>query len=373
MRFKKSSILALFSVFAFTISFAVNVQMQEKPLSLAQVLTGLQSQSGGLTMAQKNEFITERVSQRGTTFRLTPQIESELRQAGASLALINAIRQKSPRVTPTPLGNNTVEKPDASFEDIWVEQGITENGEKGMRIYATFSVSNLKDVSSDIVYRFQREGKFIKGGSTGFRTKSGELSTRRLLKPSYTSTVYTELTAFIPYKEFNLTAGTYPMKLDADVIKRDGTLVKHLILKDITVDIPSSNKISGDVEFEKMWVDYDVREGNKLGMRIHVKMRLKGMKDQSVMLAVYFDKQDGTKLTGLTTQYRSKGGQTAVYRRLKPGYDTTIYNDLQVFIPYSEFNLPAGQYNLRMHGDIIYPEGGLIAHLNYYPFRYSKK
>ena len=237
----------------------------------------------------------------------------------------------------------------------------------------------MKDVSSDIVYRFQRNGQWIKGTADAYSTKSGELSVRRLLKPNYTSTVYTELAAFIPYKEFNLPAGTYPMKMDADVIKRDGTMVKHLTLKDITVEIPrptlanNNKKITGEVEFEKMWVDYDVREKNQLGMRIHVKMRMKGMKGESMMLAIYFDKQDGTKLTGRTSTYRSKSGQTAVYRSLKPGYDTTVYNDLQVFIPYSEFSLGPGDYNLRMHGDIIYPQGGLIAHLNYYPFRYSKK
>ena len=139
MRTKRSSfksILTLFSVIAFAFALTVNVRTQDKPLSLAQVLTGLQSQSGGLTMAQKNEFITQRVRQRGITFRLTTQIENELRQAGASFSLISAIRQKSPQVRPTP--TNTIEKPNAEFEDIWVEQDITENGEKGMRIYATF-------------------------------------------------------------------------------------------------------------------------------------------------------------------------------------------------------------------------------------------
>jgi len=83
------------------------------------ILIALRSKKA--TLAQKNEILTEAVKQRGITFTLTPQIESELRNNGASVELIEAIQQKSPKppvvstpkpsLTPTP----TPTPPDAAF------------------------------------------------------------------------------------------------------------------------------------------------------------------------------------------------------------------------------------------------------------------
>ena len=94
---------------------AVHISLaQVKPLTLAQVMTGLQSQSGGFTLLEKNTFITKNVREKGVTFRLTPEIEKELRTIGASDNLISAIRTKSSRTTTT-----TSAKPNVTYERVW--------------------------------------------------------------------------------------------------------------------------------------------------------------------------------------------------------------------------------------------------------------
>lgn len=125
-------------------------------------------------------------------------------------------------------------------------------------------------------------------------------------------------------------------------------------------------------EFEKMWVDYNVTENGRLGMRIHVKFTVKNMKDEDSYLAIYFEKADGTELKTTNKKFAAKDGQVAVYRSLKPGYDETIYKDLDVFMPYDEFQLSRGKYNLKMDADVIYENGDLVEHLNYYEFQYEK-
>jgi formylglycine-generating enzyme required for sulfatase activity len=81
---------------------------QEAPLTLAQILTGLQTQgrtAENRTLVARNQYIARRVRERGVTFRLTEEFESEIRRAGASEELIKAIRENSPpapRPTPTP-------------------------------------------------------------------------------------------------------------------------------------------------------------------------------------------------------------------------------------------------------------------------------
>jgi hypothetical protein len=96
------------------------------------------------------------------------------------------------------------------------------------------------------------------------------------------------------------------------------------------------------------------------------------MKDIDSYLAVYFEKEDGEKLYTNNKTYRSKDGQVAVYKTLKPAYDDTVYEDAQVFIPYEEFNLDSGKYTLKMDVDVIYENGDLVEHMKFEEFEYTE-
>lgn len=126
-------------------------------------------------------------------------------------------------------------------------------------------------------------------------------------------------------------------------------------------------------EFEKIWVDYNVKENGRLGMRVHVKFSVFNMKDVDSNLTLYFEKSDGTKLTTTNTKFSSKDGQVAVSRALKPGYDDTIYKDLEIFMPYNELKLGPGKYDLKMDADLTLENGDLVEHLGYHDFMYEKK
>ncbi len=129
---------------------------------------------------------------------------------------------------------------------------------------------------------------------------------------------------------------------------------------------------TANAKFEKMWVDYNVKENGRLGMRIHVKFSVNNMKDEDSYLVILFEKSDGTKLKTSNRKFASKDGQIAAYRSMKPGYDETVYKDLDVFMPYDEFNLSRGKYDLKMDADVIYENGDLVEHLNYHEFQYEK-
>ncbi len=71
---------------------------QDMPLTLAQILTGLQTQGKTpetRTLAARNKFIVNRVRQRGIEFELNKDREQDLRAAGANDELINVIREIS--------------------------------------------------------------------------------------------------------------------------------------------------------------------------------------------------------------------------------------------------------------------------------------
>ncbi|HEY8561253.1 MAG TPA: hypothetical protein VIL74_12830 [Pyrinomonadaceae bacterium] len=140
-------------------------------------------------------------------------------------------------------------------------------------------------------------------------------------------------------------------------------------------DDPADKKTKSDqpsAQFEKIWVDYNVREQGRLGMRIHVKFSVYNLKNVDSQLAIYFEKADGTKLKSTGKKFSSKDGQVAVYRALKPGYDDTVYKDLEVFMPYEELKLGKGRHDLKMDADVIYDSGELVEHLGYHDFQYEK-
>ena len=58
----------------------------------------------------------------------------------------------------------------------------------------------------------------------------------------------------------------------------------------------------------------------------------------------------------------------AIFKSLNPGYDETLYNDLQIFMPYSELKLGRGKFDLKLDADIIYKNGDLVKHLSYHEF-----
>ncbi len=140
----------------------------------------------------------------------------------------------------------------------------------------------------------------------------------------------------------------------------------------IDTDSKTVKSDAADAKFEKMWVDYNVKEGGRLGMRIHVKFSVDNMKDVDSYMVVHFEKDDGAQLKTTNRKFASKDGQVSVYRSMKPGYDETVYKDLDVFMPYDELKLSRGKYDLKMDVDVIRENGDLVEHLNYYDFQYEK-
>ena len=96
----KSNRLKFFSFFLLTplfLSLTLFSQIgmaQATQLSLVDIIAVLRSKK--VTIAERNQLLTEGVRQRGITFAINPDLEKELRNAGADDSLMAAIREKSP-------------------------------------------------------------------------------------------------------------------------------------------------------------------------------------------------------------------------------------------------------------------------------------
>lgn len=94
---KKTLVILAFTVI---LSMAPAAFGQQGQLSLVDIMTALRSKKA--TIAEKNQILAEGVKQRGVTFAINPELEKELRTAGADDQLIASIRAKAPAAKPEP-------------------------------------------------------------------------------------------------------------------------------------------------------------------------------------------------------------------------------------------------------------------------------
>ncbi len=342
----------------------------DDPLTLAEVLTALQSKSSGTSLSAKNVFITQRVRERGVTFRSSTEITNELRRAGATEVLISTIRDNGPK-TATPANTGSAEN--VIFDKLWISYNVVEDEKKGMRVHCKFTVRNMKDTPLYLSVRFQKEnGDILESSNVAYRNKGGQLAVFRKLTPAYDAAVYNDFSVFVPYKEIVLPVGKHNLKVDADIIYENGDFLKHLKIHPIifTQGPAPTNASTPRVKFDRLWIQQNVRQRGLLGMRVHVKFTAYNLRNKAVQLAIGIEKRDGGAVNGINRLYRSKTGTLTVYRRLNMRFNSSVFNDVAFFIPYKEFDVRPPTADLRIHADLLYPTNQNL-HLTYYNFRLS--
>ncbi len=282
----------------------------------------------------------------------------------AVLTAINVFATGNPRIP-------VKADPSATFDSIWVDYDVKENDILGMRIHISFSAYNMKAMDAYVAVYFEYNDDmagFLKDKNKKFQSSEGDVAVYLSIKPAYDPAVYKDLQLFMPYTELDLEAGIYDLTMDAKLIYKQGGLIQWLTYYDFEYTKPGSpadveSADQADATFDNMWIEYNVTEDGVTGMRIHVKFTALNLKDVDCYVAIYFEKKNGQKIDGASPDYRSKNGQLAVYKSIKPAYKEAVYEDIQLFMPYSEIKLGKGKYDLKLEADIILKNGDMVKHL----------
>ena len=111
-----------------------------------------------------------------------------------------------------PIKAGAVGDPVATFEKVWLEHHVVENGVKGMRIHARFTVKNRFNIPCELIPFFSSEG------GERLTRPNNEVFTSVTLTPRYDSSLYEDKVIFLPYKKFNfLQRGVYKLRLHLGV------------------------------------------------------------------------------------------------------------------------------------------------------------
>lgn len=364
------AIFALISA-AFSFGVALNTAGAQEQLSLADILTGLKSKK--TTLAQRNKLLTDAVNERGVTFVLTAEIERELRATGANNTLIAAIRANSPRPTPTrtPVVSGN---PSAVFKDLWIDYNVTENGVKGMRIHVKFTTYKMLNLDSYLaIYFTDDRGYALKDKNGKLASTAGDVAVYREMKPAYDPANYDDFSVFMPYAEFDLPDGNWDLKMEVKLIYKQGGLIQQLTTKAFNYkqgDTTERDYSNVTWKVNRVWVDYNITQNGRKGMLVHVNFEVTGLKGVSSNLSMRVQTDSGSYVRSTTSAYSNSAGQLRILFNMNPGYDTTVYRDATLFLPYSEINVSKGVWNLKLDIDLGY--GDEFKHLHFEDFRFTQ-
>jgi len=350
----------------------------QQEMTLAMILTGLQTRgrtAETATLPARNLYITRRVQTYGVTFRLTPEIERELRNAGATAALIAAIRANGPSIqTPTPTQNTT--RPNATFKDLWIDYDVTQNGQKGMLIHTKFTTYGMRNLPGYLaIYFMDSRGNYLKDKNGKFASSSDEVAVYREITPAYDPADFNDLTVFMPYSELDLPNGNWDLTMDVKLIYKAGGVIKELTKKEFNYKQGASavRDPSGvTATVNNIWIDYNVTEGGQRGMRIHVNFEVAGLQGVDSKLSARIQKADGNWLMNSNRAYSNRNGQLEVSFAMTPGFATTVYKDADIFLPYNQIIIGRGKHSLTIDLDLNYDDGELIKHLDVHKFEFDR-
>ncbi len=126
-------------------------------------------------------------------------------------------------------------------------------------------------------------------------------------------------------------------RTDYFCVKSDGIERRVNITQEGVSSYSTSSNVTGTIR--KVWVDHNVSDsyGNK-GMKIHIKFDINGMLNKRGQTAVYFYYTNGNPLKDTNERFCTLDGNVATQVDFTPNYENCTFNDLSIFMPYSELH-----------------------------------
>ena len=150
---------------------------------------------------------------------------------------------------------------------------------------------------------------------------------------------------------------------------------------DIFASMPGGKILSSDngetqsapitIDIKKIWYDDWVGKG----MRIHIQFSVDNAMNRDGRLCVWFNKMDGSNLMGPQSDpgWNTPDGQLTIQEIIKPVYESTIWNDFILALPYDVFNLSSeGLFCFKFQIGVLFG-GQLLSNSDFVKFKIQVK
>src|SRR5205085_1687378 len=146
-----------------------------------------------------------------------------------------------------PARQKILAEPRASFDKIWVDYDITEDGSKGMRIHVKFTTYEMLNTDAYLAIYFEYDNEAattLKDKNSKYNSTDGDVAVYKSIKPQYDPAVYDDLQLFMPYNELDLEAGKYNLIMDVKVIYKQGGAISKLTKYNLIGDLITYKKLT---------------------------------------------------------------------------------------------------------------------------------
>ena len=137
--------------------------------------------------------------------------------------------------------------------------------------------------------------------------------------------------------------------------------------------IQAAQKITGQIE--NVTVEHNVYEDGIKGMKIHLKFLVQQMKGIQGRCVAYMYYENGTPLKDTNGSYRTTDGQCSFGKDFTPIYDSSTFNDFEIFVPLNELEVEKGKHNMKFFCTVWEKSTNSstpIARSDYYSFTLTK-
>lgn len=165
--------------------------------------------------------------------------------------------------------------------------------------------------------------------------------------------------------------------IDPSFTKNGFTVARNSVLsagdKAIIAEMYPFNNIKADADlsFKTITADFNIFKDEQKGMNVLLNFNINKAYKERHLVVVYFYKADGSALKDSNKKFYTVTGNVAATRNITPGFERTVYKDLDIFIPYSELELPCGDYRLKYYV-AIWKDKINVANSGYSYFTYRK-
>lgn len=356
--------ISLWNTFVTLMFFSVSVFVFQSSV-FAQGATGVPpGKSSANTTKTTTTTVKKPVTRKTTVKKVTVSTTTTLPKRTIKSTKTNTTRTK--KYTPTTTARTNVKKPtvklpSVTIKDVWYDTDVeNEDGETGLRIHVQFDADNLRGIDCGVAAYFHyMNGNRIEDTNEEYDSVDGQVAVWRAFNPGYLNATYDDYDMFIPYSELEVGSGRQNLKFFVQIYRQSGPKMATSEWVEFTADIPRDSDTNTNLgaKFNRIWAEQNAYEDGQSGMRIHVNLNVFGMKNKEGGVAAYFNYPNGGKLRDTNQRYYSTDGQVTVWKKITPGYDNTIYEDLQLFIPYREIEGGArnGSYKFNVQ---VYEIGG---------------
>ena len=243
----------------------------------------------------------------------------------------------------------------AAIERVWYEGTETE-----MIVHAKFTIAGHKERDALMVAHFSaQDGSALRDSDKRYATADGQVATSAALRPGYDDAVYEDLTATIPYSELHLGPGSHALSMVVSIWDATPDAFARLATSE-RVDFTFQTARNPTAALDGVEVEHNVTDGyGRVGMRIYIEFNVVDMKGVQGYAGAYFYFSDDAALKDYDGSYVDTNGNVSAGEFFTPEYDSTVYREFALFIPYEQMHLRTGiLHECRFVVEILTNAGG---------------